>query len=571
MERNIGRWQPAERPVPRVQSTPSSSTGGLGASHRLRRRTMLDRIRPGGGRDTPPWRPIAVIAAILLPLSLVGVACGTQIASPNTARVTRDAVSTTVSGTGALRAISEQKIGFNKGGKITEVNVTVGQQVKAGTVLGRIDDFAARADVRKAAATVAREEATLETLSDSEKIDAAADDAKSAEGVLSATRDQSDQIDRANDKAVENARRGVRIAFARARSAQIAFEADEARCRKSVGGDSRRRPGEVRQPGGLAGELYLPAPVEAAACDRARKSGAQLAEAEGDLAKAQGDVRTAQQKRNTDHAEQAVAISNAKRAHNAAKFDAKDAKKTRPHEIEAQEAAVEDAKADLAVAQRAVEDTVLIAAVDGKVAAINGTVGEYVGGGSGTTPQSPGSKVSLPDVSSDLGEAASADTKSERPGLGSFMVLTDVHAFEVVVPFEESDAVKIKRNQRVDLTFDSVPGLTKQGTVVSISPSGASIQDVTNYYATIVLNDGGDDRLRDGQTVQAGVVVGQVNNALVVPNSALQQGGQTGLVTVLDPDGTQRQVQVQLGARGDETTEILSGLTEGQEVVVAES
>lgn len=567
MERSIGRWQPAEH----HDSRRRQPLNEIGPSHRLRRRSVLDRIRPGGGRDTPPWRPIAVIAAILLPLSVVGVACGTQAASPNTARVSRDAVSTTVSGTGALRAISEQKLGFNKGGKIAEVNVTVGQQVKAGTVLGRIDDFAARSDVRKAEAVVAREQATLATLEDSEKIDAADGDAKSAEGVLSATRTQSDQVDRANDRAVEIARRGVRVAFNRARSAQIAHEADETRCRKSVGGDSRRRPGEVRQPGGLAGELYIPAPVEAAACDRARKSAAVLADAEGDLAKAQGDVRTAQQKRNTDHAEQAVAISNAKRAHNAARFDAKDAKKTRPHEIEAQRASVQDAMADLAVAQRGVEDTVLIAAVDGKVAAINGTVGEYVGGGSGTTPQSPGSRVSLPDVSSDIGEAASADTKSERPGLGSFMVLTDVHAFEVVVPFEESDAVKVKRNQRVDLAFDSVPGLTKQGTVVSISPSGASIQDVTNYYATIVLDGSGDERLRDGQTVQVNVVVGQVNNTLVVPNAALQQGGQTGVVAVLEPDGTQRQVQVQLGARGDEFTEVISGLSEGQLVVVTEN
>lgn len=522
------------------------------------------------GPGVPTSRRIAVAMALLLPLSLLGVACAKQAAEPETVRVTRAGVNTTVIGTGALRAISEQNLGFFKGGKVVELNVSVGQQVKAGDVLARIDDFSARSEVRKAEATVAREQALLDALRDSEKVGAAEDEASSTEDVLQAVETQSDQIDRANDKAVERSVRGVRGARAQLREALIAHEANEVRCRKSVGGDSRRKPGEVRQPGGLAGELFVPAPVESAACDRSRTSAQVVSEAEQELAKAESDEQATRQKRNTDHAEQAVAIQNAKRSHVAAKNEAKDAKQVRPHEIEAQASQVEDAMADLAVAQRSVEDTALIAPVDGTVGAINGTLGEYLNSGSGTTPLSPGSRVALPDVSSDLGESASANSSSERPGLGSFMVLSDVNAFQVVVPFEESDAAKIRRNQAVDLTFDSVPGLTKRGTVVSVSPSGSSIQDVTNYYATVVMNDS-DDRLKDGQTAQASIIVGALSNVLVVPNSAVQQGGQTGLVTVLEPDGSQRQVQVQLGVRGDETTEVLSGLSDGQSVVVTDT
>jgi HlyD family secretion protein len=39
-------------------------------------------------------------------------------------------------------------------------------------------------------------------------------------------------------------------------------------------------------------------------------------------------------------------------------------------------------------------------------------------------------------------------------------------------------------------------------------------------------------------------------------------------VQVLQPDGTTRQVQVQVGMVGDSTTQVVDGLTEGQQVVV---
>ena len=42
----------------------------------------------------------------------------------------------------------------------------------------------------------------------------------------------------------------------------------------------------------------------------------------------------------------------------------------------------------------------------------------------------------------------------------------------------------------------------------------------------------------------------------------------TSVVTVLDPNGTQRTVTVQTGASGDGKTQILSGVTEGQQVVL---
>jgi HlyD family secretion protein len=120
------------------------------------------------------------------------------------------------------------------------------------------------------------------------------------------------------------------------------------------------------------------------------------------------------------------------------------------------------------------------------------------------------------------------------------------------------------------VTFDALPDLERDGTVGTIAPTGAQIQDVNNYYGTILLNQT-DPRLKGGMTAEAKVIVGGVDNVLVVPTAAVERGGNSGVVQVLQPNGSTRQVQVQLGLVGDSTTQVLAGVSEGQQVVVSPS
>ncbi|MGQ0481614.1 MAG: HlyD family efflux transporter periplasmic adaptor subunit [Pseudonocardia sp.] len=548
----------------------ASAREGISAAGRWSAMTaaVAPGVREAVGPGAPPWRRWTVATSLLVPLAMVFVACGVPASSPTTAKVARSSVSSKVTGTGALRAITEQSLGFETGGKLTQLNATVGQEVQAGQVLAAIDDFDAQSSLRKAQAALDREQAALDRIEDAERVDATSDDAESAEEILEATEAQADEINSVNAEAVEQADRRVTVARANLRRVETAHRADATRCRKSLGGDSRRKPGEVNQPGGLEDELFVPAPVESAACDRARKSEAAVAEAASQVSEAIVAAQAAQQKRNTDKAAQRVAVENARREARAAKHEAEDAENSRPHDIDEQEAIVEEAQAEVSIAARDVENTVLRAPVSGKVAAINGTIGEYINSGSPATPLAPGSRVSLPDVTTGVGPGLDT-SKGDRPGGSAFMVLDDVNSFQVVVPFEESDAARVQPNQKVELTFDSVPDLTRMGTVVAVAPTGTNIQDVTNYYVTVVLNEV-DPRLKEGQTAQANVIIGELSDVLVVPSSAVQQGGRTGVVTVLEPDGVQRQVQVQLGMTGDGVVQILSGLREGQEVVIAD-
>jgi HlyD family secretion protein len=139
---------------------------------------------------------------------------------------------------------------------------------------------------------------------------------------------------------------------------------------------------------------------------------------------------------------------------------------------------------------------------------------------------------------------------------------------QAVIPFEESDAAEIAPDQQVSVSFDAIPDLTETGTVVAIAPSATAISGVISYYVTMNL-DIPDPRLRDGQTAHAAVIIDERENVLSVPNAAVRRQGDMAIVVVVDPDGSQHAATIQTGIVGPDRTEVLSGLSEGQRVVVS--
>jgi HlyD family secretion protein len=327
----------------------------------------------------------------------------------------------------------------------------------------------------------------------------------------------------------------------------------------------------VRQERGFQGDLDVPAPFRPQACERADDGEARVEAAERRVRASEAAVEHAEQRAQVDSAAQDVAVEDARRDLTTAQNEADSARIDRPYDIDEQVAVVDQAAADVDLAHRAVDDTVLRAPVAGTVASVNGVVGEFIDAGSGTTPLAPGGEVPLPGGNSAVSSNQSGGAENNRPGGSAFIVLDDVNSFQLVAPFAEVDTARLEPNQPVEVSFDAIPDLTRTGTVVAIAPTGTDIQGVTSYYASIVLNEL-DPRLKDGLTAIANVVVAQKDDVLVVPNAAILQGGAgTGVVTVLQGDGTQRQVQVALGLQGDSVTEVVSGLDEGQQVVVAQA
>ena len=133
------------------------------------------------------------------------------------------------------------------------------------------------------------------------------------------------------------------------------------------------------------------------------------------------------------------------------------------------------------------------------------------------------------------------------------------------VSFSESDIGKVKVGQSATVSVSSMEGTELAGRVtkVDVLPSEGSSSGVVEYPATITLTQSAKG-VRAGMSASAEVVVEQVENALTVTSEAITSGPGGGSVTVLE-DGKEVQRSVTTGLKGDETTQVLSGLKAGRD------
>ena len=139
---------------------------------------------------------------------------------------------------------------------------------------------------------------------------------------------------------------------------------------------------------------------------------------------------------------------------------------------------------------------------------------------------------------------------------------------EVTVDLSESDVVKVKPGQEVELDVSAVDNKIYKGKVVRVDSVGTSKEGVIRYSTYIRVIDP-DDNLRSGMSVDADIMTKHLDNVLVVPNSAVKpyQGGRA--VRVVGENKEIKYIPVKIGIRGPEYTQILEGISEGQKVITA--
>lgn len=214
------------------------------------------------------------------------------------------------------------------------------------------------------------------------------------------------------------------------------------------------------------------------------------------------------------------------------------------------------ARVQIQRAQTDLNHTVLSAPESAIVLQINAHVGETVNAGSTLVPTLPGS-FSIVDPRAAINNSPSS----------VFMVLGSLTNFQVSAPFSEADAAQLKVGQEGTVNFDAVPGLSMNARIVAIADSATQVNGVSEYYAAIDP-DGVDPRLRSGMTVTVSITVAQTKSVLAVPNQSLFMLNNSTYVDIWY-QGTAVPTKVSTGLIGDKLTEITSGLTEGQQVVLS--
>ncbi len=156
----------------------------------------------------------------------------------------------------------------------------------------------------------------------------------------------------------------------------------------------------------------------------------------------------------------------------------------------------------------------------------------------------------------------------------SIVQLADLGHVYVVAQVDESDVGQIRPGQKVAVTLDAYPEKPFVGRVRKIFPTAEAENNVTFVKVQVEILKS-DARLRPSLNATCDFELQNKRGALSIPAEAIQEEGKQAFVTrVIDPKNpagdpkNQQKRAVKIGARGDDRIEVVSGLREGDKVVL---
>lgn len=157
--------------------------------------------------------------------------------------------------------------------------------------------------------------------------------------------------------------------------------------------------------------------------------------------------------------------------------------------------------------------------------------------------------------------------------------IADLSQMEVRMQISEGDVTKVKPGMEVQYTILSEPDRVFTGVLNSVDPGLTTLSDgsyegsieagTAVYYYGKLLADNKDGSLRIGMTTQNTITIGEARGVLVVPSIAVTQHEGRSFVRVMEKKKPVER-EIETGLSDNMYTEVISGLSEGDEVVAAQ-
>jgi multidrug efflux pump subunit AcrA (membrane-fusion protein) len=149
--------------------------------------------------------------------------------------------------------------------------------------------------------------------------------------------------------------------------------------------------------------------------------------------------------------------------------------------------------------------------------------------------------------------------------------LVDPSRVEMNALMIELDVAGLRTGQDVVVTADALSGTEFKGKLSFVSPV-ASVSGVVAYPITVTLETESAVKPMDGMTASATIVTGKRTGVLLVPKAAVSSSGtreRTVEVLLDERSGRTEQRRIIVGASDSVNIEVVSGLKEGDRVMVA--
>jgi len=529
------------------------------------------------------WNLRIIIAVVIIIIAAVAVFVWIKMSGGDkpiiwTKPVERGTVTASVSANGVLQPLTTVEVKSNVGGQIVKLAVDEGDVVKAGQLIATIDPTDTRtayeqsqADLAAAVSKVqqAQQQLGMDYLQNNAQVASARQALLTAKTKLLQAQEQAKVQPTLTQAAIKQAKNSYQAALAaldqttsaltpqKLASAQNAY--DEAQANSVTAQADYSRQQDLLAKGYVA------------------KSLVETAQAKYQVAQAQ--LATAKNKLDTIKAETDQDLLSAQARMEQAKAQLDDANansvqdKLKQQEVASAQAAVKQAQAALDVTIAATTNNAIR---KGDVIQANAQVTRSTAAFQNaktqlgyTTVVAPGAGI----VTKKYVEAGSIVTagKSSFSGSGTGVAIVDIADISrmfVLVNVDETDIASIEVGQKVDVTIEAYPDELFDGKVTKIAPQSVTDQNVTTIPVTVEV-ELPDQRLKPGMNATCDFITGRVENVLMVPNEAITETDNGSTVTVVDKNGKQTKVNVEVGLLGNDSTEIKKGLKEGQTIVTA--
>jgi HlyD family secretion protein len=494
------------------------------------------------------------------------------------ATVERGELLRSISATGQLVALTNVDVKSKAGGKVVRLAVDEGSVVKRGDLIALIDPSDTQAiydqtmaDLRSAQARTAQAESSLQV-----QLAGAETSVADAEAALGAAQARLERIRLEASRAPKLSSAALQTARANLVAAEQAYQKAERvtvpQKRRDVEGEVRRTQSardaadaEVRRQRELLDRGYVAqGAVERAAASaeaaraafetaRQRQSmleeeiTAELRSEAAALERARASLREAE----ANQAQDGIALRNLQEAEKALRQAEVNLRKARNEglnspvrrqEIAAATATADRTRVSLKNAKVQLDSTTVVAPRDGVVTLKYLEEGTIIPPGTSTFAQGT-----------------------------SLVQISDVSEMFVECAVDETDIGQVKVGQRVRILTEAFPGRAIPGIVQRVNPAAQTEQNITAVKVRVKVLPGSDVSLLPGMNATCEFITLEKQGIVIVPNQAVRNEGVKAFVRIKGSDPLKPEIrEVQVGETGNQGIEILSGLQEGDEVVVAE-
>jgi multidrug efflux pump subunit AcrA (membrane-fusion protein) len=152
----------------------------------------------------------------------------------------------------------------------------------------------------------------------------------------------------------------------------------------------------------------------------------------------------------------------------------------------------------------------------------------------------------------------------------AFAKVVDLSSMQVDASISQTDSEIVRLGQKAVIRFDAYPGLELGGKVEAVGMMAGGGRRVSYFVRRVPVRiaiEGSDSRVLPDLTASADVVVGEQEDALLIPREAVQESGGKSVVMVKQGENVVPR-EVEIGGYGSTLVSVVSGLQEGEHVAL---